>query len=97
MTMEIHSDPNTTAPMYETLIGQMVQVVVEEIDPEQAILFGSCGRGDAVASSDVDLLVVLSTPFGTGRERVSEEARLWRALARFHVPKDVLVCSREAV
>ena len=83
--------------MDEALIGRMVQVIVEEIDPEQVILFGSRGRGDAVATSDVDLLVVLSAPFGKDRERDAEETRLWRALAKFHVPKDVLVFSREEV
>lgn len=74
----------------DSLIDRMAQVIVEVADPEQVILFGSRARGDA----DVDLIVVESMPFGADRDRGAEEARLWRALAQFHVPKDILVFSR---
>lgn len=43
----------------------------------------------------MDLVVVESETFGTGRDRGAEEARLWRALAKFHVPKDILVYSAD--
>ena len=81
----------------DALLKRMVQVIVDEVDPEQVILFGSRARGDAAAGSDVDLIVVESTPFGEGRNRSVEETRLWRALASFHVPKDILVYSRDEV
>ena len=81
----------------DALLERMVRVIVDEVDPEQVILFGSRARGDAAASSDVDLIVVESTPFGEGRNRSVEETRLWRALARFHVPKDILIYSRDEV
>ena len=74
-----------------------MQVIVDEVDPEQVILFGSRARGDAAADSDVDLIVVGSASFGPNRNRDFEETRLWRALARFHVPKDILVFSRDEV
>ena len=45
----------------------------------------------------MDLIIVESTPFGEGRKRHVEETRLWRALASFHVPKDILVYSRDEV
>ena len=79
------------------LLERMVQAIVDEVDPEQVILFGSRARGDAGAGSDVDLIVVESGPFGESRDRDVEEARLWRALASFHVPKDILVYSRDEV
>lgn len=81
----------------DALLARMVRVIVDEVDPEQVILFGSRARGDEAAGSDVDLLVVESTPFGEGRSRGVEETRLWRALASFHVPKDILVYSRDEV
>ena len=81
----------------DTLLARMVQVIVDEVDPEQVILFGSRARGDASAGSDVDLIIVESTPFDEGRNRHVEESRLWRALASFHVPKDILVYSRDEV
>ena len=81
----------------DALLERMVQAIVDEVDPEQVILFGSRARGDAAAGSDVDLIVVESAPFGKGRDRDVEETRLWRALANFHVPKDLLVYSRDEV
>ena len=79
------------------LLERMVQAIVDEVDPEQVILFGSRARGDAGADSDVDLIVIESAPFGEHRDRGVEETRLWRALAHFHVPKDLLVYSRDEV
>jgi hypothetical protein len=43
----------------------------------------------------VDLLVIEQQPFGALRSRRREAALLWRALARFPVPKDILVYSRK--
>ena len=81
----------------DALLERMVQVIVDEVDPEQVILFGSRARGDAASGSDVDLIIVESTPFGEGRSRGVEETRLWRALASFHISKDILVYSRDEV
>ena len=75
----------------------MTASIVEVADPEQVILFGSHARGDAGTDSDIDLVVVEAEPFGPGRDRGAEETRLWRALAKFHVPKDILVYSRDEV
>ena len=79
----------------DALLRQMTATIVEVADPEQVILFGSRCRSDANADSDVDLMIDEAEPFGTGRDRCAEEARLWRALAEFHVPKDILVYSTD--
>ena len=71
-------------PAYDTdatPLDRMVRAIVDEVDPEQVILFGSRARGDATAESDFDLVVVEAEPFGDGRSRYAEEARLYRALA----------------
>ena len=81
----------------DTLIGQMVQAIVDEVDPEQVILFGSRGRGDERQDSDVDLVVVEAEPFGPNRSRHKEMVRLYHAVAGFPVAADVLVYSREDV
>ena len=84
-------------PVTDALLGRMVQAIVDEVDPEQIILFGSRGRGDERENSDVDLIVVEAEPFGLERSRHKELVRLYHALARFHVPADVLVYSHEDV
>jgi predicted nucleotidyltransferase len=85
----------TAADVSDDLLSQMAQVIVQEVEPERIILFGSHARGDARAGSDVDLLVIEREGFGKQRSRRREAALLWRALARFPVPKDILVYSQE--
>ena len=84
-------------PVTPELLNRMVGAIVEEVDPEQVVLFGSRGRGDARVSSDVDLLVIEAEPFGPGRGKHEEMNRLYRALRGFRVPKDILVFSNEEV
>ena len=81
----------------DTLIDGMVQAIVDEVDPEQVILFGSRGRGDERKDSDVDLVVVEAEPFGPERSRHKEMVRLYHAVAGFPIAADVLVYSRDDV
>lgn len=84
-------------PVTEELLSQMVRLIVNEVDPERIILFGSHGRGDARPESDVDLVVIEARPFDETRSRLREEARLYRALASVRVRKDILVYSNDDV
>ena len=81
----------------ETLIDQMVKAVVDEVDPEQVILFGSRARGEEHEESDVDLVVVEAEPFGRERSRHKEMVRLYKVLADFPVSADVLVYTHDEV
>ncbi len=81
----------------DALLEEMVRTIVDEADPEQVILFGSHARGTADDDSDVDLLVIESEPFANAHSRYEEGIRLYNALSHFHVPKDILVYSRERV
>ena len=78
-------------------LADAVAAIVEEIDPEQIILFGSRATGDVRPDSDVDLLIVESQPFGPRRSRWKELDRIWPVLVRFRLPADVLLYSREEV
>ena len=71
----------------EQLLQRMTTAIVEMVDPEQVILFGSHARGAAGTDSDIDLVVVEAEPFGPGRDRGAEETRLWRALAKFSMSR----------
>lgn len=81
----------------ETLIQEMVAAAAQEVQPEAIILFGSHATGQARPDSDVDLLIIETAPFGANRDRRKELVRLWRALSRFAVAKDILVYSRAEV
>lgn len=81
-------------PVTEDLLQEMTNVIVDAVAPERVILFGSHARDVAGPHSDLDLLIIEEEDFGQGRSRRKEMARLWRLLARFRVPKDILVYSR---
>jgi predicted nucleotidyltransferase len=79
------------------MVREMVEAIVPVSHPDRVVLFGSRARGEAQDDSDVDLLVVVPRGFGVGRSRRRELGLLWRALARFPVPKDILLFSRDEV
>jgi len=84
-----------TAEALERMVQEMAEVIVEATSPRKVVLFGSHARGAAGPESDVDLLVIEDEPFGPGRSRRREMARLSRLLARFPVPQDILVYTVE--
>jgi predicted nucleotidyltransferase len=75
----------------------MVDSIVDEVAPDQIILFGSQARGDATDASDVDLLIIVEEPIENGRDRMETMTQLWRKLSDVRGPKDLLVYSREEV
>lgn len=79
----------------DSLIREMVDTIVREADPDTVILFGSRARGNARADSDVDLLIVEREPFTPQRSRRQETARLYLALRKLAIPKDLLLYSRD--
>ena len=81
----------------QALLDRMIRTIVDEVDPEQVILFGSRARGDARPDSDIDLLVIESEPFGDGRSSHAEEVRIGRALPATRVARDILVYSRDEI
>ena len=89
--------PYEPVPVTEELLQQAVRTILEEVDPEMIILFGSHARGDARPDSDLDLLVVESGAFGKERSRDQESVRLYDALGGLGVSQDILVCSTAEV
>jgi predicted nucleotidyltransferase len=45
-------------PITPELLSEVVRRIVEAIDPDKIILFGSCARGTLHENSDIDLLVI---------------------------------------
>jgi HEPN domain-containing protein/predicted nucleotidyltransferase len=74
-----------------TSLEQVVQRIVEGYDPDTVILFGSHARGEALADSDVDLLIVKATDQRPIERRVQVE----RLLADRRLPLDILVYTPE--
>ena len=66
-------------------IAPIVRSIVETVDPEQVVLFGSRARGDFGEESDVDLVVIEAEPFGPARSRHREMLRLLAVVAKLDV------------
>lgn len=92
-----HAGPEDAGLHEPDLLRRMVDIIVREADPAAIILFGSHARGDARPDSDIDLLVIEREPFGPGRSRIKEAARLYRALGDLPASKDLLLYSRDEV
>jgi uncharacterized protein len=73
------------------LRDEIIRRLVEELHPEQIILFGSHAWGTPTEDSDIDILVVVADDTVSTRD-ASLRART--ALRDVHVPKDILVRTR---
>ena len=70
----------------EDLLEEIVRRLVEAVDPDRIILFGSRARGDARPDSDIDLLIVKDTDQPVYRRTIPA----YRALSGLGVPKDII-------
>lgn len=74
-------------------LGPAVQKIVQELNPEKIVLFGSYAYGSPNPHSDVDLLVIMKT-------RASQKDRSW-AVSRLLLPRpfpvDILVKTPQEV
>jgi len=68
-------------------LNQLVQRIVEIVDPLKIILFGSAVRGDMGPDSDIDVLVVM--PEGVHRRKTAQ--LLYREIRGLGVPFDILI------
>jgi len=79
--------------MSEDLTEVIVARIVETLQPDKIILFGSRARGDARPDSDYDILVIKES----NEPRHRRDAPLYVALVGVDVPIDVMVYTPEEV
>ncbi|HEY88400.1 MAG TPA: nucleotidyltransferase domain-containing protein [Thermoflexia bacterium] len=77
----------------ERTLQQAVQRIVAVAQPNRVILFGSYGRGDADAGSDLDLMVIKPQLV----DKYTEMIRLRKAVGSIGVGVDVLVYSEAEI
>jgi predicted nucleotidyltransferase len=73
----------------EQTLQEVVKRIVAAAQPSRVILFGSYGRGDADAGSDLDLIVIKPQV----SDQYAEMIRLHEAVGNIGVGVDVLVYS----
>ncbi len=79
--------------MTQKEIQAMINTIVQEVHPIRVILFGSYATGNATQDSDIDLCIIEQHAFDAQRSRRKETAKLYRALASYAIPKDLLIFS----
>jgi predicted nucleotidyltransferase len=70
----------------ESLLEEIVRRLIEAVDPDRIILFGSHARGDVQPDSDIDLLIVKDSDEPAYRRTIPA----YRALSGLGVPKDII-------
>ena len=80
-------------PVAEERIREIAQKIGREFHPCEIILFGSYGRGEQTADSDIDLLVI----FPQAVDKAVEAVRIRRAIGRINTGVDVVVSSAQEV
>jgi predicted nucleotidyltransferase len=70
----------------ESVLAEVVRRLVEAVDPDKILLFGSRARGDSRSDSDLDLLIVKDSVELRHRRTVPA----YRALRGLGVPKDIV-------
>jgi len=72
---------------HEAKISEIKEKIVQEIQPEKIILFGSYAWGKPTAGSDVDLFIIKET---TGSRR-KKQMELRKKLFHMGVPMDIII------
>lgn len=77
----------------EDVLTEVIRRIVQVAAPEQIILFGSTARGEAGPDSDLDLLVIKSGQYHSGR--LTE--KIYRSLYGVGSAVDLIVVTPEDV
>ena len=75
-----------------TVLQEIVRRIVETVQPERIILFGSAARGEGGPDSDLDLLIVKSN---VHRRQLAMD--LYELLADLPQPVDLIVATPEDI
>jgi predicted nucleotidyltransferase len=79
-------------PVTPELLGEVIHRIVEAVEPEQIILFGSYAHGTPHEYSDMDLFVIKDAP-----QPRKVAAELYGLFWDLSVPLDILVKTPEQV
>jgi len=87
----------TTTTKNNIEYSEIVKTILEEVEVEKVILFGSRARGDNKPESDLDLLIIQKEDFSKSKSRWNETIKIRKALRNFRISKDILLFSESEV
>ncbi len=77
----------------DKLLHEIVRRIVDTVQPEKIVLFGSYAYGSPTGKSDLDILVIANSTLPRYRRSVP----IYKALAGFLIPKDIVVYAPEEI
>ena len=77
----------------EAQLQALLKLLIERIQPEQVVLFGSHANNTATSESDIDLLVIVKSDL----RRDQRQEAISRALRPRRVPVDILAYTPDEV
>ncbi len=83
----------TRPGLNQTILNELVQRIVEVVQPNRIILFGSAAKGQMGPNSDLDVLVVM--PDGVHRRRTAQT--IYRKLLGLGFAKDIVVATESDI
>ena len=72
----------------DKVLNEIVRRLVEAVDPDRIILFGSRARGDARPDSDIDLLIIKDTDQPGYRRAIRISRAYWNGHPQGHYLED---------
>ena len=91
--IETQKDLQVWQVVHGSVLKEVVKRIVQAVNPEKIVLFGSYAYGYPHEDSDLDLLVIVDSKL----PRYKRAVPIYRALAGILIPKDVLVYTPEEV
>jgi predicted nucleotidyltransferase len=82
-----------TNAVSQATVAELLRRIGAAAQPRRVVLFGSAARGQMGPHSDLDVLVVM--PDGVHRRNTAR--RVYRALRRLGIPKDIVVVTESDV
>jgi len=77
----------------DNLLQEIVTRIVQSVNPQKIILFGSYAYGKPHEGSDLDILVVMDSNL----PRYKRSVPIYRALAELLIPMDILVYTPQEI
>jgi len=77
----------------KALLNDVTRRIVEAVDPEKIILFGSHAYGKPSKDSDLDILVIMKSNL----PRYKRSVPIYKALTGMLIPKDIIVYTPQEV
>ncbi len=83
--------------MNESILNIISSKIIENVDPEKIILFGSYAGNRQTADSDIDIMIILKNDSNHNRSKFKTIASLRKSLIDVQIPKDILIFNEREI